>query len=150
MRPITEKISFKKNSKIDALIFNFFQNLGEALSAGNLENIKKCWALPFYALGDRMVKSVNTTDDFNNFFSGTNKEYNKRGIAEARPEVVRTQWLTDQIVVVQVRWPYINRSGTEIGEESSAYTLKLDQNGKFKIHMVTMLGEKMSDRTQTH
>ena len=150
MRPITDRYSFKKYTKQDSLIFNFFLAFGEAISAGNIENIKKCWAFPSYILGDLTVNTINTSEDLEKFFSTTKKDYTIRGIKEARPEIIRTQWLTDQIAVVLVRWPFVNKNGNEFGEESSYYTLKLDKNAKLKIHMLTLLGEKLSEITSAH
>lgn len=142
MRPVTEKYSSKKNSKQNSLVFDFFFTLGEALSAGNLDIIKKYWAIPSYILSDRLTALMSSSEDLEKYYSAKKKEYTKRTISTARSEILRVQWMTDQIIVVHVKWSLLDKSAKEIGEESALYTLKSDQNAKLKIHTMAALREK--------
>jgi hypothetical protein len=87
---------------------------------------------------------VNSREEIARFFSGAKEEYNKRGISDTRPEVFGLEWVTDRIVVVDVRWPYLDERGNEKGEESSTYTLRRDDLGDLKLHIALMRGEGSS------
>ncbi len=71
--------------------------------------------------------------------------YHERGIVNTRAEVEALDVIDDNLVMVLVRWPYIDDSGREIGSESSTYTLKANADGDFKMSVCTMRGETHSD-----
>lgn len=163
MQKSTPKITTKKstphkahdsNTHRDAdrhlLLTKFFKTFSEALASEDLITIKKCWAVPSFAMGDTMSMPIITIKDLEVMFTGTKEQYNKRGIKEAIAEIQNIRWLTDKIAIVEVRWPYINDKGHEIGEESSCYTLRLDQQNNFKIYSVAFQGEKKSVTNSIH
>jgi hypothetical protein len=53
--------------------------------------------------------------------------------------------MTDRILVVEVRWPYLDQEGNEAGEESSTYTLRRDDQGHLKIRAVVMHGARTAE-----
>lgn len=150
MRPSTENINFKKSSKQDSTTFDFFLYFGAALSSGNLEIITKCWAVPSYILDERLTLSVSSTEDLEKIFTIKKKNYNERGISEVRPEILGVQWMTDQIVVANVKWLLLDKSGKKNGYETAFYTLKMDKNGKLKIHTMARLAEKIPEAAAAH
>ena len=84
---------------------------------------------------------VSSREEIAKFFSGAKEEYNKRGISDTRAEIFGLEWVTDRIVVVDVRWPHLDERGKEKGEESSTYTLRRDDFGDLRLHMALMRGE---------
>ena len=92
-------------------------------------------------LGDGMAWSVATRGEVEDFFAGAKQQYNARGIVDTRPDILRLEWLTDRIAVVEVRWPYIDVSGDEIGAESSTYIVRREDDGEIMIRATIMQGE---------
>lgn len=130
----------------DGAVREYMQNFARALSAGEGKTIAAMWDVPAFVLSDAGGKTVSSRDEVERFFSGAKEQYSARGIDEAIPQVQAVDWVTSRLAVVRVRWPYLNRSGQEIGEESSTYTLKRDDNGALKMCVVVMHGEKANDK----
>lgn len=132
------------NSKIEQLktldVTNFFLRFARALTSGDTKKIAQCWALPSIAIGDSFSMAMTTTTDVENLFAGVKQQYQSRGITEAKPVIQNLMWATEFIAVVDVRWPYIDNHGSEIGGESSIYTVKRDQTGEVKIICTLMKG----------
>ena len=126
----------------DQEIQNFLERFSRSLTAGDGKAIAKLWSVPAYVLGDTMAQAVNTHEEVEKFFSGAKDEYNKRGIVSTRPDVFGLEWITDRLVVVDVRWPYLDGRGDEKGEEASTYVLRRDDNGELKLHVALMRGEQ--------
>jgi hypothetical protein len=100
------------------------------------------WEAPAFVLGDGMSRVVATLEEVSGFFGGAKAQYNERGITDTRAELVRVDWPTKQIVLVEVHWPHLDASGREIGGERSTYTLRRDAEGALKIRAVVMHGEE--------
>lgn len=118
----------------------FLDGFARSLTAGDGEAIGRMWAVPAYVLGDTMAMPVTTVKEVEDFFAGAKDQYNKRGISDTRAVIKREIWLTDRIVAVDVRWPYIDANGAEKGEESSTYVLQVDDIGALKIRTTIMHG----------
>ena len=84
---------------------------------------------------------VGTRGEVEDFFAGAKQQYNARGIVDTRPDILRLEWLTDRIAVVEVRWPYIDVSGDEIGAESSTYIVRREDDGEYMFRATIMQGE---------
>ncbi len=137
MRPVIEKLIQKKKFKQDSDVVDFFNSLGAAVTTGNYEVLRKCWALPSYILSDHATQALTTFEDLEKFFTEIKRSFNTEGVAGVRPEVLGQQWLTDQILIVTLRWSQVDKNNHEVGEETAIYNLKADTNGKFKIHVLT-------------
>jgi hypothetical protein len=87
-----------------------------------------------------MLLAVRTPEEVERFFSGARDQYNKMGVTDTRADIVRLSWATARIAIVQVRWPYIDAHGEEVGEETSTYTLKRNQRGELKLCTAVMHG----------
>lgn len=128
----------------DAMVTQFFEKFGAALTAADVKTIATLWGTPSFVLADGMSRAVITSDEVKKFFAGAKDQYASRGINEAIPDIRKLNWLTDRMVVAEVRWPYLNAQGAEVGEESSTYTLRLDDDGKLRIYAVAMHGAMQS------
>ncbi|MGH7710710.1 MAG: DUF6841 family protein [Gemmatimonadaceae bacterium] len=126
----------------DREVQGFLDKLGSSLTAGDARTVATMWAVPAYVIGDNGAQVVNSRDEVEQFFSGAKEQYNKRGITDTRAEIFGLEWLTDRIVVVDVRWPYLDARGEEKGGEASTYTLRRDDNGELKLHIALMRGEE--------
>ena len=114
--------------------------LSAAMTAGDGEGAARCWETPAFVIGSEMVKSVATHEEVAQFFAGAREMYNARGITDTKPDILDEDWIDDQLVVVKVRWPYLDESGGEIGAEASDYTLARSKDGQLRIRIATMRG----------
>lgn len=85
-------------------------------------------------------RAVNALDEVKRFFSNAPEQYNQQGVVTTRADIVRLDWLTEQIVSVQVRWPYLTEDGKELGDERSTYLVMRDNGRAWKIWAVVMQG----------
>ena len=118
----------------------FFLRFGRSLSKGDPKEIAALWCVPSFVVGDSLNLAMTSTREIERFFRGAKEQYASRGISEANAEIENVQWVTEHIAVVDVRWPYRDRQGEEIGAESSTYTLKSDESGEIKILVALMKG----------
>jgi len=130
------------SSSEDQEVQSFLDEFGRSLTAGDAKAVATMWSVPAFVLGDTMAQPVNTREEVEEFFSGAKDEYNKRGIVDTRPDVFGLEWITNRMVVVDVRWPYLDGRGDEQGEEASTYVLRRDDKGELKVHVALMRGEQ--------
>jgi hypothetical protein len=136
----TEGAGKKASDDDEADVQAFLDRMARALTAGDGRTIAKMWETPALVVGDEMLMAVRTPEEVERFFSGAKDQYNKMGITDTRADIVRLTWATHRIVLVQVRWPYLDARGEEVGEETSTYTLKRNQAGELKLCAAVMHG----------
>ncbi|HJU72829.1 MAG TPA: hypothetical protein VJ717_03715 [Gemmatimonadaceae bacterium] len=126
----------------DREVQDFFDRMGRSLTAGDAGTVAGMWAVPAYVIGDAMAQAITSREDIEKFFAGAKGEYNKRGITDTRADIASLEWIGDRIVVADIRWPYLDAHGNEVGGESSTYTLRRDDAGQLKLHIALMRGEE--------
>ena len=126
----------------DREVQGFLDKLGRSLTAGDARTVATMWAVPAYVIGDNGSQVVNSKEEVEQFFSGAKEQYNKRGITDTRAEVFGLEWVTERVAIVDVRWPYLDARGEEVGGEASTYTLRRDDAGDLKLHIAIMRGEE--------
>lgn len=124
----------------DLGVQGFLDSFAEALTAGNGAAIADLWETPAFVLGDAMVQTIEERGELEQFFSGARNQYNAAGITDTRADIVRLDEISDRIVCVRVRWPYLDADGQELGGETSTYTLRRDDSGEWKIRISVMHG----------
>jgi len=125
----------------DTSIQDFLDQLGRALTSGDGSAAAGLWAAPALVIGDDMERAIASVDELVAWFGGAKAQYNARGIVETRAEIVRLTWPTERMAIVEVRWPYFDAHGDEIGDETSTYTLRRDDAGALKLRVAVMHGE---------
>jgi ketosteroid isomerase-like protein len=128
----------------DVAVQDFLDRFAGALTAGDAATVASLWETPALVLGDEMAQVVGSRQEVERFFAGAKDEYNKRGISGTRADIQGLDWATDRIAIVTVRWPYLDSSGRERGEESSTYILRRDDQGNLKLRAAVMRGEVTS------
>jgi hypothetical protein len=118
----------------------FLDRFARALTAGDGKTIARMWETPAFVLGDQEAIGVTSAAELEKFFGGARDQYNARGITDTRAEIQKLSWLTDRLALVEVRWPYLDARGQELGEERSNYVLRLDDDGELKMRAAIMLG----------
>ncbi len=120
--------------------------LARHLTAGEGDAIAEMWQVPALVVGDDVAEVAETADQVAQFFSGAKEQYNEKGITDTRAEILTLKWLTSQMVLVAVRWPYLDRNGRENGDESSTYLLRRDADGVLKVQVAIMQGSSEGHR----
>ena len=118
----------------------FFDRYCRAVTAGDLPALVAAWEIPAFVLSDIGAHAVDSPDDIAKFFAGAKAQYTSRGIVDTRADIVRSEWSSDRIAIVSVRWPLIDRNAREIGYEGSTYTLCRDDSGTLRIRVAVMHG----------
>ncbi len=118
----------------------FLARMARALTAGDGKMIAGMWAVPALVVGDDDVRGVGTLQDVEQFFGGAKEQYNARGIIDTRADILELKWLTSRMALVEVRWPYLDQQGNEVGEEVSTYALRRDETGALKVQVALMQG----------
>lgn len=115
-----------------------------ALLEGDTKTLASMWAIPAFVVDARNSRVINDRAEVEQFFSGAQAMYEKRGIVETRAEVESLDVIRDNLVMVLVRWPYVDESGDAVGSELATYTLKANEDGEFKLCVCTMRGDTQS------
>ena len=118
----------------------FFARFARALTAGDGKSVAGMWAVPALVLGDDDVRAVGTLSEVEQFFGGAKEQYNAQGIIDTRADILELKWLTPRMALVEVRWPYLDGQGNEVGEEVSTYALRRDETGALKVQVALMQG----------
>ena len=140
-RPPDTEIIMPANPDLDDLgVQGFLDALGVALTSGDTPSLIEMWDTPAFVLSDDLDQAITDPDELRNMFAGAREQYNARGVTGTRAEIVRLDEITDRIVSVRVRWPWLNEDGEEIGAEVSTYTLRRDEDGDWKLRITIMHG----------
>ena len=124
----------------DAEVERLLEDLGHAVTAGDGKGAAELWAIPAMVLGDQDVRSVSSREELARFFVNAKEEYTAQGVTGTRPEVRNLTWLTRELALVEVRWPYLTEDRHEKGEETSTYVLRRDESGVLKIQVALLHG----------
>lgn len=126
----------------NVMVQDFMDDFCDAITAGDTHAISALWGIPAFVMGDGMVRFIQSREEIEDFFDGAKDLYNSKGIVETHPDIVDLEWITDRMVLANVRWPYFDQEGNEIGEESSIYIMRMDEEEDLKLHAVFMKGVK--------
>ena len=116
--------------------------MARAVTSGDGKTMAELWETPAFVVGDDQVLTVATAGEIEQFFGGAKEQYNARGITDTRAEIVRLDWPSERLALVEVRWPYLDASGASRGEETSTYTLRRNDRGDLKLRVAVMHGAK--------
>lgn len=142
MPPELEDMLHQAKPKDDLGVQDFLDSFGKALTAGDVQAIADMWETPAFVLGDGIARPVNARDEVSEFFGGAREHYNKLGIVDTKPQIVRLDEISDHLVMVRVRWPYLDAEGREVGAECSTYTLTREGSGDWKLRITVMQGQE--------
>ena len=117
------------NAAVRALL----AKLARAVTSGDGKAAAAIWATPALVIGDDMALTVGSSADIQDVFGGAKAQYNARGITDTRPDILRLDWVTHRIAIVEVRWPYLAADGDEVGEETSTYVIRREPDGQLAI-----------------
>jgi len=116
-------------------ISQLLEQLGQALSAGDLHKAAACWGVPALVLSDEAAMAVSDRSEIEEFFSQAADWYHLQGIVSTRPEIERVDSLSEKLASVDVRWPSFDASGKEKSSERSHYVVQLAEDGQLYIRV---------------
>jgi hypothetical protein len=114
-------------------IKQFLENLGRALSAGDLAGVSHCFEVPAVFLSDDGATILADADQLKTLFAQATQWYRARGLVSTKPEVERVDTLGEKLAAVDVRWPAFDASGKECFSERSHYILRFGKDGRVCI-----------------
>ncbi len=124
-----------------AAVQDYLDRFATAMTSGDTRTVASLWGVPAFVIGQNEARVVQSEAEVEEFFAGAKDMYNERGIMDTRAEILDLDWVSENLVIASVRWPYLDQNEKEVGEESSSYTLLRGEDGGFKVRVVTMRGE---------
>ncbi|HEV8691962.1 MAG TPA: hypothetical protein VGQ91_16785 [Ideonella sp.] len=118
----------------------FLDRFAKALTAGDVAAVVSLWQVPAYVLSDTDIHPVGSRAEIEQFFAGAKDRYNAQGVVSTRAEISQLRWPTERIAIAEVRWPYLDAQGREVGEENSTYTLRRNDEDELRLCVTLMHG----------
>jgi hypothetical protein len=143
--PSAHRASANRGDASRQEVQHFLDRMARALTGGDIDTLLALWDVPAYVLGDTQAIVVGSNDAIRQFFAGAKDRYNAQGIVGTRAEIGELRWANERIAIVEVRWPYIDARGREVGEETSTYTLRRDDDDVLRLRIAVMHGASAPD-----
>lgn len=118
----------------------FLDAYAKAFTSGDGEAVAAMWSVPALVVHAEGTRAVSTKAEVAEFFGGAKGQYDAMGVVGTRAEIQQVETAGDRIIIVAVRWPYLDKRGREVNAESSTYTLLLDGEGKPSVVCVALHG----------
>src|SRR5262245_45909834 len=106
-------------------IRKLLEALGNALTAGDLDAVSKCWDIPAILLADQGSVVISSASQIRRSFSHAVQWYRSQGVVSTKPEIQKLEQLSEALFAVDVRWPAFDSAGAEKSSERSHYIVKL-------------------------
>lgn len=114
----------------------FFEYYGRILSDGDLTGIADCYTAPGLVLGDEDSIAIADLGEVEKSFAGAAERYRAQGLINVRANVISSTALTRNLILVDVRWDYLNANGENVQQTRYHYLLRSTPTGNFKIQVV--------------
>ena len=118
---------------VEREIRKFLEALGNALTAGDLDALSKCWDVPAMLLSDQSSVVINSASQIRRSFSHAVHWYRSQGLVSTKPEIQKLEQLTEALCAVDVRWPAFDTAGVEKSSERSHYIIKVTAGDEPRI-----------------
>ncbi|HEU4426886.1 MAG TPA: hypothetical protein VFR67_30505 [Pilimelia sp.] len=110
-----------------ATLADFFGRYGCALAAGDLPAIAGCYAMPGMVVSDAYSFTFSSPAAVALSFVGALPAYQERGVVAAHAEIEDVTRLDGTLVLVAVRWEYLDCAGEAVPGERFRYLVRLGQ-----------------------
>lgn len=114
----------------------FLDGYANALTSGDLPAITACYALPALVVGDGATIPIADPAQVEAAFAGAADAYRAQGLVDARPELRAVDPLTAALILIDVRWSYLDEAGHERRHSSYRYLLRRSDTGQLGIQAV--------------
>lgn len=126
----------------DLGVQEFLDTFAVAMTSGDVDALARLWEAPAFLIGDQVTRGIDDIDDIRTLFRDAKANYNRVGIVATNAEIVRLDEISDRIISVRVRWPYLDAAGNEVGAECSTYTLRRNLDGEWRLRVALMHGQE--------
>jgi hypothetical protein len=114
----------------------FLDRYANALVDGDLPGIAVCYALPALVVGDGATIPISDPAQVEAAFGGAADAYRAQGLVGIRPELRAVDPLTATLILIDVRWAYVDEAGRERQHTSYRYLLRRSDTGQLAIQVV--------------
>ncbi len=118
------------------LLRDFFDRYGEALSAGDLPEISRCYEVPALVMSDTGSVPVAAREEIEAAFDGAAEAYRAQGLVAARPTILRHEEITAGLISVDVGWDYLDERGQSAQQNGYRYVVRLTDEAGPRIQTV--------------
>jgi hypothetical protein len=112
-----------------ATLADFFDRYGSALTTGDLPTLAACYRLPGSVVSDSYSFTFSTPAAVALSFLGAAPAYQERQLVAAHAEIEDVQRLSDGLVMVAVRWEYLDCRGGAVPGTGYRYVIRLGAPG---------------------
>jgi hypothetical protein len=116
-------------------IRSLLEQVGTALSTGDLPGIANCWEVPALVLSNEGAIAVSEAGEIEKFFVQATEWYHSQGLMSTRPELERVEILSENLASVDARWPSFDAAGDEKYSERSHYIVQIGKDGQARIRV---------------
>ena len=86
-----------------------------------------------HGIRDIVVTLHYLAEEIEEFFGAAKEQYASQGIIDTKAVILDMRPVTVGMTLVDVRWPYLDRRGNEVGAETSTYLLRRVDSGTLKV-----------------
>lgn len=127
----------------DLGVMDFLEALALAISEGNRGALTQMWEAPCFVLSHDDAHTLEGDTQIEEFCAAARDRYNTRGVTHTKPQVVRMDEISDRIVCVRVRWPWLDSDEIEMGADVSTYTLcRTGEDDDWRVRIAIVHGSE--------
>jgi hypothetical protein len=104
---------------------DFFGRYGAALTAGDLATISACYRLPGMVVADAYSFTFSSPAAVALSFVGAAPAYRERELVAAHAEIQEVQRISEGLLMVCVRWEYLDSRGEAVPGEGYRYVVRM-------------------------
>ena len=112
-----------------ALLSDFFDRYGAALTAGDVAAVAGCYALPGMVVADSYSFTFTSPAAVALSFLGAAPAYREQRIVAANAQFLDVRRLSAALIMVAVEWEYLDGDGRALTGEQFHYLLRTDMSG---------------------
>ena len=112
-----------------ALLADFFDRYGAALTSGDVAAVARCYALPGMVVADSYSFTFSTPAAVALSFLGAAPSYREQRIVAAHAQLLDVRQLSEALIMVTVDWEYLADDGGALTGEQYHYLLRTDGGG---------------------
>jgi len=112
-----------------ALVSDFFDRYGAALTSGDVAAVAGCYALPGMVVADSYSFTFTSPAAVALSFLGAAPTYREQRIVAANAQFLDVRQLSEALILVGVEWEYLDSDGRAVNGERFHYLLRTDTSG---------------------
>ncbi len=119
----------------DEAVVGLLEQLGKALNDGDAAAAARCFDAPALVLASEGTRGFTDSKQIEDLFRQAVQAYRANGVVTTKPELTRSEPLSEDLIAVDVRWPGFDEQGVERMSERSHYILQLANDGQPRIRV---------------